>query len=141
MRKIISKILTATFIVCFAYIGSTIEFKDDKSVSDNYKVDIDFNSPKNKSPISESDKPKKDSPVLAKQRNKSTMSENSASDFITPTPPVEPTPPPPKPVEVEFYKEPKFYLQSTVGGVFGYILKHVLDFITAGIKLVIGKMS
>jgi len=108
MRKIISKILTATFIIFFAYVGSTIEFRD---------TTIKERSISKKSTITEE------------------MIKNETPDTVQ-----QPVPPP-KPVEVEFYKEPKFYLQSTVGGVFGYILKHVLDFITAGIKLVIGKMS
>jgi len=112
MRKIISKILTATFIVCFAYIGSTIEFKDA--------------SPK---PVIVNDIIKK-TPIMNETINK-----NETQDTV------QQPEPPPKPVTVEFYKEPEFYFKSTVGGVFGYILKHVLDFITAGIKLVIGKMS
>ena len=108
MRKIISKILTATFIIFFAYVGSTIEFRD---------TTIKERSISKKSTITEE------------------MIKNETPDTV------QQPEPPPKPVTVEFYKEPEFYFKSTVGGVFGYILKHVLDFITAGIKLVIGKMS
>lgn len=107
MRKIISKILTATFIICFAYVGSTIEFRD---------TTIKERSISKKSTMAE-EMIKNETPDTSKQ-----------------------SAPPPNPVTVEFYKEPEFYLKSTAGGIFGYILKHVLDLITTGIKLVIGKM-
>jgi hypothetical protein len=51
-------------------------------------------------------------------------------------PPIESLTPPP----VDFYKDPNFYFKSTVGGVVGYILRYILDFISIGLRALAGKI-
>lgn len=45
------------------------------------------------------------------------------------------------PPQVEFYKDPNFYFKSTVGGIVGYIIRYILDFISIGIRAIAGKFQ
>jgi hypothetical protein len=51
-------------------------------------------------------------------------------------PPVESFTPQP----VDFYKDPNFYFKSTIGGIVGYILRYILDFISIGLRALAGKI-
>lgn len=116
-RKTLSKIISFYFILTFAFLGGvgSIMNMTNKLIPD---LDVLLD---NKMVIAPKDNTG-DYKIGEQYMNK------SDTTF---------TPPP----EVEFYKDPNFYFKSTVGGIVGYILRWILDFVSIGLRALAGKFQ
>jgi len=110
--KTLSKIISFYFILTFAFLGGigSIMNMPNKLIPD---LNVVLG---------------KDEVVVEKRTDIMTESLGTPSEIIPPS------------TSNKFYMDPNFYFKSTVGGVVGYILRYILDFISIGLRALAGRL-
>jgi len=127
--KTLSKIISFYFILTFAFLGGIGSIMN---MPNKLIPDLDYFLDDTKMVITTSPAPPSPGSTQNYPGNKS-MPEYKTEPMA---PPIESFTPPP----VDFYKDPNFYFKSTVGGVVGYILRYILDFISIGLRALAGRL-
>ena len=124
--KTLSKIISFSFILTFAFLGGISSVMNTPFIPGiDYFIDY---KPSIKSDPIPPPGPTQNYPMTS-PGNKS-MPEYKTKPMA---PPTESFTPPENP-QIPFYVDPNFWFRSTVTGIFGYILKHIFDFISGGLR-------